>query len=116
VSFLDVENVANLERELDRIYIGNMKLHVNIPRYRKVGVEQEAGLSRVSAKQSGYNPVKYRSKEAGKAKEVRRPLEEKHSYADVVRNSLQGNWNGPSFYTQYQVWPWMVNSMVGCLM
>ena len=50
VSFLDVENVANLERELVWIYIGNMKIHVNIPRYKKVGVEQEAGLTRVSAK------------------------------------------------------------------
>jgi len=35
--------------------------------------------------------MKYRSKEAGKAKEVQRPLKEKHSYADVVRKSLQGN-------------------------
>ena len=36
VSFYDIKNVARLERELDQIYIGNRKLHVNIPKYRRV--------------------------------------------------------------------------------
>jgi len=35
VRFLDVKNVVRLEGELDRIYIGNMKLCVNISKYRR---------------------------------------------------------------------------------
>jgi len=35
VRFLDVKNVVRLEGDLDRIYIGTMKLHVNIPKYRR---------------------------------------------------------------------------------
>jgi len=35
VRFLEVKNVVRLEGELDRIYIGNRKLHVNIPKYRR---------------------------------------------------------------------------------
>ena len=31
----EVGNVERLEKELDQIYIGNMKLHVNIPRYQR---------------------------------------------------------------------------------
>jgi len=33
VRFLDVKNVRRLEGELDHIFIGNRKLHVNIPKY-----------------------------------------------------------------------------------
>ncbi|XP_068503621.1 uncharacterized protein [Phaseolus vulgaris] len=35
VRFFDVANVSRLEKELDQIYLGKMKLNVNIPRYRR---------------------------------------------------------------------------------
>ena len=35
VRFFEVGNVGRLEKELDQIYIENMKLHVNIPRYQR---------------------------------------------------------------------------------
>jgi len=35
VRFFDVGNVVRLEKELDKIYIGNWKLYVNIPKYRR---------------------------------------------------------------------------------
>ncbi|XP_068483402.1 uncharacterized protein [Phaseolus vulgaris] len=35
VRFLDVKNVVRLEGDLDRIYIGNRKLYVNILKYRR---------------------------------------------------------------------------------
>jgi len=39
VRFFEVGNVGRLEKELDQIYIGNLKLHVNVPRYRRNEVE-----------------------------------------------------------------------------
>ena len=33
VRFFEVRNVERLERELDSLFVGNMKLHVNVPRY-----------------------------------------------------------------------------------
>jgi len=39
VRFFEVRNVERLERELDSLLIGNMKLHVNIPRYRRHQLE-----------------------------------------------------------------------------
>jgi len=39
----EVRNAERLEKELDNIYIENMKLHVNIPKYRrnKLGTAKE---------------------------------------------------------------------------
>jgi len=33
--FFEVRNVGRLEKELDSLHVGNMKLHVNIPKYRR---------------------------------------------------------------------------------
>jgi len=38
--------VTRLERELDQIYIGNMKLYVNIPRYSRPVLDLASGPSR----------------------------------------------------------------------
>jgi len=35
VRFFEVSNAGRLEKELDNIYIGHRKLHVNVPRYRR---------------------------------------------------------------------------------
>ena len=39
VRFFEVRNVGQLERDIDHIYIGNKKLHVNILRYMRSEVE-----------------------------------------------------------------------------
>jgi len=41
VRFYDVRNVGRLEKELDSIRIGDMKLHVNVPRYIKDKIAKE---------------------------------------------------------------------------
>jgi len=43
VKFFEVDNVSRLDKELDHIYIGNMKLFVNISRYRRLEYEHEGG-------------------------------------------------------------------------
>jgi len=52
-----------LEKELDGIHIGNMKLYVNIPRYRKVGFGEGSGLSRVPRKQQDHVLIKNKKEE-----------------------------------------------------
>lgn len=44
VRFFDVKNVKRMEKELDSIRIRALKLHVNIPRYRK---EEDSGRKAV---------------------------------------------------------------------
>jgi len=43
VRFFTVPNELRLEKELDQIFIGNMKLHVNLPKYRRTGFSQQGG-------------------------------------------------------------------------
>jgi len=45
VRFFEVGNAARLEKELDQIYIGNVKLFVNIPRYRRLDPITSRGAS-----------------------------------------------------------------------
>ena len=47
----EVENVGRLDKELNQIYIGNMKLHVNIPRYRRNELEHGREQRREGKKQ-----------------------------------------------------------------
>jgi len=44
VRFFGVRNVASLERDLDSSFVGNMKLHVNLPRYRRDGLGSKGGM------------------------------------------------------------------------
>lgn len=56
-----MENEARLEKQLDQIYIGNMRLYVNVPRYRRGRDIQVGGMSEVSKmerKQYIHKPVK----------------------------------------------------------
>ena len=43
VRFFGIENAVSLERELDRSYVGKMKLYVNLPRYRRDGCVRKVG-------------------------------------------------------------------------
>jgi len=63
VKFFKVENEVRLEKQLDQIYIGNIKLYVNIHRYRRGGDVQLGGASnatRMARKQYIHKPVKQR--------------------------------------------------------
>jgi len=119
VRLFDVENVFCLEKQLDQIYIGNMKLYVNIPKYRRVVSAQlggESDLPRQAKNHFTHEPVKPKSKEVWrekKGKDVKRAHNVSHSYAYVVRNTSQEKWKGPVFETKSQVLPWMANSAVG---
>ena len=52
-----MRNVGKLERNLDQIYIGNKKLHVNILRYRR----SEADSKRVKSENRGKHKEKARN-------------------------------------------------------
>ncbi|XP_068504217.1 uncharacterized protein [Phaseolus vulgaris] len=116
VRFFDVENAARLEKKLDSIRIGNMKLFVNIPRYRRDGFEEKGRHNSERRNFIASNPVKNRSKAVWKEKKA---MEEgrfqrgKHSYANAVRKTSLGPWKGPTVETKIQVHQWMISSVVG---
>lgn len=93
VRFFKVENEARLEKQLDQIYIGNKRLYVNIPRYRRGRDFQVGGLSEVSRtnkKQFLHKPVKQRTEEVlreKKGKEAQRDRYRKQPYVDAVRKT-----------------------------
>jgi len=109
VRFFEVRNVERLERELDNLYIGSMKLHVNVPKYRRHQPE--------SAKE------KRREKKATHLEEQSDPGKNKvqwvekkrvRSYADAVNGETkEEKWKGPTFKSHSNTLPWMVNSVVG---
>ena len=45
MKFFEVGNVSPLEKELDQIYVGNMKLFVNILKYRRAEADQPVRYS-----------------------------------------------------------------------
>ena len=58
--------MVRLEKELDHIYIGNMKLYVNVPKYRRDELVKKDGMLRgvrEVRKQQAFLPVKMKSKE-----------------------------------------------------
>ena len=120
VRFFTVDNAVSLERDLDRYYIGNRKLYVNLPRYQRDGYERKR-----------VEPKEFKGLRSGgdvhpngqrKGKEVWREKSGKEghmngnvtqSYADVVRKRTQDQWRGPSLTTKALTLPWMTNSLVG---
>ena len=76
--FFAVENDVRPEKELDQIYTGNMKLYVNIPRYRRARTAQKGGTSNAARevrKQYTHEPVKLESKEVWREKKKERKVE-----------------------------------------
>jgi len=119
VRLFDVENVFRMEKQLDQIYIGNMKLYENIPKYRR-GVSSQLGGESVRPREvkklCNHEPVKPKSKEVWRektGKSIKRGHSESRSYADAVRNTSHERWKGPVFEAKSQVLPWMSNSAVG---
>jgi len=87
--------VVRLEKEMDRIYIGKMKLYVNLPRYRRMGYEPKDGASnvvRAGRNVVAHSEIKRKSKEVWRekrGKEARKDVNVKQSYAEVVRKPTQ---------------------------
>ena len=105
VRFFSVLNESKLEKELDQIFIGNMKLYVNLPKYRRTEYSQQAGTPLEGVKGKNQRPhTKVQSKEEGEWREVkrrgaRRNHTLKYTYAEVVRKSPQDQWKGPCIET-----------------
>jgi len=123
VRFFNVDNAVRLERELDRCYIGNRKLHVNLPRYKREGYERKGvepnkfeGVSRGGDGQSNGQRKGKEVWREKRGKEDQTKGNTTHSYADVVRKRKQDQWRGPSLSTKALSLPWMNNSLVGRMM
>jgi len=126
VRFFDVGNVVSLKKELDCCFIGNMKLHVNLPKYRSERIKSN-GNGHVSVEKSkSGGGIQYHNqnlqrkdkevwREKGGKDVIRKDIA-KQSYADVVRRPHNDPWRGHGFTTKVSILPWMVNSMVGRMM
>ena len=119
VIFFTVPNELRLEKELDQIYIGNMRLYVNLPKYRRNGNARDGVAPCADGKGTihhNYAQRQPKSKEVWrkvKGKGARRNLNLKESYADSVRKFSPDQWKGPIIETTSKVLPWMSNSVVG---
>jgi len=96
--FFDVRNVGSMERELDQIYIGNMKLFVNIPKYRRHHLEPNRAERRESRTINTVRPRNYGKKhlEAPALNKKKRRKKvwvekkgKKKSFVDVVKGETQ---------------------------
>jgi len=121
VRFGKVGNVGRLEKELDQIYIGNLKLHVNVSRYRrneveygreqrKEGMEQQLELPKETRKQSA---VGLGVSETSRKKEVWVEKVRKKSFVEAVVGGSQQHWKGPVIKTHQHPLPWMERSSIG---
>jgi len=122
VRFFEVRNVGRLERDLDQIYIGNKKLHVNILRYRRSEVESKRVESETRLKHTKKvrNPRKLQEEahvfhEQKRTKDVWKVKIGRKSFVDVVKDESQRRWKGPIIKTEQQVLPWMEYSVIGNL-
>jgi len=120
VSLFDVKNVAKMEKELDQIYIVNMKLYVNIPKYRRHQVEVPRVESKDDRKMIMVRPTMGKNKmedvDENKTTKRKEGWEERRGlkpFVDVVRGHTSLEWKGPVFKTHKQVLPWMEKSLVG---
>jgi len=112
--------VGQLERDLDQIYIGNKKLHVNILRYRRSEVECNMVESETKVKHTEKvrNPRQLQEEapvfhEQKRTKEVWKVKTWRKSFVDVVKDDSQRRWKGPIIKTEQQVLPWMEYSVIG---
>jgi len=120
VRFFEVRNVGRLERNLDQIYIGNKKLHVNISRYNMSEVEPKRVESenRVKHTEKVRNPRKMQEEtrvfhDQKRTKEVWKVKTGRKYFVDVVKEDSQRSWKGPIIKTEQQVIPWMEYNVIG---
>jgi len=123
VRFFGVSNVGGLETELDQLYIGNRKLFVNVPKYRRhqpVLTRTERRNPRAPYLVSQKDSMKHHQKDmeiSGKQRNEEMWVEKqgKRSYAEVVIGASEERWKGLSIKTEQHVLPWMEKSVVGKL-
>jgi len=123
VRFFGMRDVGHLERELDQLYVGNKKLFVNIPKYRRNMEEQsrtEGRLRRAPYRARQNEDSHAHKKVTVTGGEQRREdiwVEKKgnRSYAEVATGTTTNQWKGVSFKKQQCVLPWMDRSAVGKL-
>jgi len=89
-----VLNVFKLEKELDQIFIGDMKLYVNLPKYRRSEHFQQGGapLAEGKDKHHAHRPkgqLRGKKWRVVKGKGGNRDHPVKQSYAEVVRKQSQ---------------------------
>jgi len=109
VRFFEVRNVGRLEKELDNLYAGNRKLHVNIPKYRRNQLEPPKEVRRVSRP-----PYMERQRDKGKSKEIWVEKRGKKSFVEVAKGEKpQEKWKGEVIKTQSLALPWLERSVVG---
>jgi len=123
VRFFPVPNEASMEKQLDGIFIGSLKLHVNLPKYRRAEMEQKYEKTSYASKD-----YRHTNRPMGKREQYARGtwcentnrvyyrgdnLKPKLSYAEAVRSPAQGIWKGPVFETASNTPPWLVTSAVG---
>ena len=117
--FYPVPNKAKLEKKLDQIYIGNLKLHVNFPKYRRAEVEVHKGkpsTSRHVISRARSPKGKMKEKEVWRGYRTIRKDETqkpKQSYVEVARKHSKGRRTGPAFETPPNAPSWLVSSAVG---
>ena len=101
--------MERLERELDSLYIGSMKLHVNVPRYRRHQLEP-------AKEERRETKATHLEEQRGTRKHKELWVEKRkiRSHADAVNGDVQQEkWKGPTFKSQSHTLSWMVNSVVG---
>ena len=119
--FFEVGNVGRLEKKLDQIYIGNLKLYVNVLRHRRSKLKQYRDTRRIGRitgreiprETKKHSMVILEVKKKMKGKEVWMEKNGNKSYADAVRGSTQNNWKGSIITSTHLVLPWMKSSVVG---
>jgi len=121
VRFFDVRNVVRLEKELDKIYIGNLKLYVNILKYRIYdpnvnGLPFRANKKPESESLAGARKWGFEW-QGGKGREMRKEVwvdkKGNQSFVDIVKGGSRQEWKGPIISTQNLVLPWMKFSVIG---
>jgi len=121
VRFFDVRNVKWLESELDQLYVGNRKLYVNVPKYRRQQMEaerferkeprkHEAGCLKDAGVEGKNN---YGAQQKRNGKEVWVEKKGNKTFAEVVKGSQEGRWRGVTVKTIQKSLSWMERSIIG---
>ncbi|XP_068490606.1 uncharacterized protein [Phaseolus vulgaris] len=116
VRFIGISDSDKLEYQLDNIWIGNMKLHVNKPKYRRSYKGGRVEIDRGQQKRRDENGSK---KVEPRVRKVWRRKGE-ISYAQAVKNGIHTRissekWMGQIMQVKVEDKEWMKRSCVGYL-
>lgn len=111
VRFYDVKNVERLEKELDSIRIGDMKLYVNVPRYYKGQDSQRVAQNRRKPRALETVIAKPKLRQVWNAKEGA----EKVNRGRPSGGEEESAWKGHSLKVPTVRPVWLVDSWVGTM-